>query len=67
MTLKQIKNDKRVYSVEYVKGDGWSNEAVKYELNLKDGYYFDDGSASNRYCTVKEMSDDLKGVLKHNE
>lgn len=64
MTLKEIKNDERVYSVNYVEGDGWSDEAIKYELNLKDGYCFDDGSACNRYHTVKEMSDDLKGVKK---
>ena len=62
MTLEQIRRDKRVYSVESVKGDGWSNENVKYEFNLKDGYCFSDGSHCNRYCTVKEMSEELKEV-----
>lgn len=62
MTLAQIKKDKRVYSVENVIGDGWDDELTKYELSLEDGYEFDDGGGCNRYRTVAEMSEDLKGV-----
>lgn len=43
-TLKQIKADRRVYEVRDVSGQDF-NEGIKYEINLEDGYIFDDGSS----------------------
>ena len=55
MTLKQIREDKRVYELNRVYG-----EKFKYELNLAEGYKFDDDSHYNVYDTVKEIEYDLK-------
>jgi hypothetical protein len=55
MTLKQIREDKRVYEVERV-----YDEDFKYEVSLEDGYQFDDGSSVQVYETVKEIAYDLK-------
>lgn len=54
MTLKQIREDKRVYEVNQV-----SDEDFKYEVSLEDGYQFDDGSSVQVYNTVKEIAYDL--------
>ena len=55
MTLKQIREDERVYELNRVYG-----EEYKYELNLAEGYKFDDDSHYNVYDTVKEIEYDLK-------
>ena len=55
MTLKQIREDERVYELNRVYG-----EEFKYELNLADRYKFDDDSHYNVYDTVKEIEYDLK-------
>ncbi len=55
MTLKQIREDKRVYEVNKV-----NDEDFKYEVSLEDGYEFDDGSSYNVYNTVKEIEYDLR-------
>lgn len=67
MTLAEIRKHEAVYSVENVQGDDWADDNTKYELELEDGYYFSDGSQSNRYRTVKEMSDDLEDVCTGEE
>ena len=43
-TLKQIRADGRVYEVRNVGGEDF-NEGIKYEISLKDGFVFDDGSS----------------------
>ena len=33
------------------------NEGIQYEINLKDGYQFDDGSSLNYASNVDELQD----------
>lgn len=33
------------------------NEGIQYEINLKDGYQFDDGSSLNYASNVDELKD----------
>jgi hypothetical protein len=54
MTLKQIRDDKRVYEVNQVSGEDW-----KYEVWLEDGYKFDGVDDYAVFNTVKEIAYDL--------
>lgn len=57
-TLKQIRADHRVYEVRNVSGEDF-NEGIKYEISLKDGFMFSDGSSLNYAGSVA----DLNGLL----
>ena len=70
-TLKQIKNDPRVYEVQ--NNPDWSPELAedypdwhpsKYIMNLEDGFMFDDGSHVNGADTVKELNELLNTVIE---
>lgn len=55
MTLKQIREDKRVYEVSRVYGGDF-----KYEVSFEDGYKIDGCYGIGHYNTVKEIAYDLK-------
>ena len=57
-TLKQIGADHRVYEVRNVSGQDF-NGGIKYEISLKDGFVFDDGSS----LMYAESVADLNGLL----
>ena len=68
-TLKQIREDPRVYEVE--NNPDWSPELAedypdwhpsKYILVLKDGYIFSDASSLNGADTVKELNELLNDI-----
>lgn len=54
-SLKQLRADKRVYEIRNVEGCGF-NEGIKYEINLADGYAFDDGSHLEYVGSVAELN-----------
>lgn len=60
-TLKQIRADHRVAEVRDVSGEDFS-EGIKYEMNLADGFRFDDYSHLNYARSVKELNELLDGV-----
>lgn len=59
MTLKQIREDERVYELNRVYG-----EDFKYEVNLNDGWRFDDESHYAVFDTVKEIENALKNEVE---
>lgn len=63
-TLKQIRADHRVYEVRDVSGQDF-NEGIKYEINLNDGYVFDDiGSGLEYAASVAELNRLLNDIVK---
>lgn len=62
-TLKQMKADKRVYEIRNVEGEDF-NEGIKYEINLADGYAFDDGTHLEYVGSVAELNELFKEIHK---
>ena len=60
-SLKQMRADKRVYEIRNVEGEDF-NEGIKYEINLKDGYAFDDGTHLEYVGSVAELNELFNGI-----
>jgi hypothetical protein len=55
-TLSQIRKDSRVAEVRNVLGMDFNN-GIKYEINLKDGFAFSDGSHLAYATSVADLND----------
>ncbi len=73
-TLKQIREDKRVYEVQL--NPDWSKEEAedypdwhpsKYIMILNDGFMFDDGSHINGVDTVHGLNELLDSTMEEQE
>ena len=71
LSIKQIKNDPRVYSVE--RNPDWNPEDAKswpdwhtpkYSLFLNDGWVFSDESHYNGADSVRELNELLKDIME---
>lgn len=60
-TLKQIRADRRVYEVRNVSGEDF-NEGIKYEISLKNGFMFSDGSHLNYAESVADLNELLNDI-----
>lgn len=66
-TLKQMKNDPRIYEICRVSGEDFNDPQTKYEINLNDGYMFRNGGGVEYAANIKELNDLLNEIIIDNE
>lgn len=62
-TLKQMREDPRIYSIERISGEDFIDPSTKYEINLNDGYAFDHGGGLEYASSVKELNELVNNIV----